>query len=207
MSRLVDSAADRIAPWRRADWRILIGEGLVLILAGGYLLADGERAESILGLVLGAALLLDGIRQWLLGYRRLGLGRSRDLTLTRGAVGIVTGGLVLALSLLQQITVVGIRIAIGVGGLAYGLLGLVLTVPAIRRRQLNWTAAVFDLLLVLISLLLLYRVATSDSIAGLLTITSWLIICVGIAISVLGVIRRPRAPATADPSSDAAPPT
>lgn len=206
MSRLVDSAADRIAPWRRADWRILIGEGVVLILAGAYLLADGERAEFILGLVVGSALLLDGSRQWLLGYRRLGHGRTRDLTLTRGAVGIATGALVLALSVLQQITVVGIRIAIGAGGLAYGVLGLVLTVPAIRSRQLNWTAAVFDVLLVLVSGLLLYRVATNDSIAGLLTVTSWLIICTGVAIGIVGVLRRPKVPPTADALPDEVPP-
>ena len=206
MSHLVDSAADRIAPWRNADWRILIGEGFVLIVAGGYLLVDGERAEFILGLVVGAALLLDGIRQWLLGFRRLALGRTRDLTLTRGAIGIVTGGLVLGLSLLGQITVVGIRIAIGVGGLAYGLMGLVLTVPAIRSRQLSWTAAVFDVLLALVAVLLLYRVATNDSIAGLLAVTSWLIVGTGIAIGLLGVLRRWRDHAVR-PSSDTVPPT
>lgn len=207
MSRFVDSAAERIAPWRRADWRVLIAEGVVLILAGAYLLADGERAEFILGLLVGGALLLDGIRQWLLGYRRLGRGRMRDLTLTRGAIGIVTGALVLTLSLLGQITVVGIRIAIGVGGLGYGLLGLVLTLPAIRSRELNWTAAVFDLLLVLVSVLLLYRVATSDSIAGLLAVTSWLIIGTGITIAVFGVIRRPKATEHADPGAGSVPPS
>jgi uncharacterized membrane protein HdeD (DUF308 family) len=192
MSQSIKAAADRVAPWRRADWRILIVEGVVLILAGVYLLADGERAESILGLVVGAALLGDGIRQWFLGYRRLDRGRTRDLTLTRGSVGIATGGLVLALSLLQQITVVGIRIGIGVGGLAYGLLGLLLILPAIRNRQLRVTAAVYDLLLVLVSLLLLYRVATNDSIAGLLTVTSWLLVGTGIVIVIVGVMRRPR---------------
>ena len=162
MGRVLDAAANRIAPWREADWRVLIVEGAVLILAGVYLIADGERAEFILGLVVAAALLIDGIRQWLLGMRRLQRGRSRDLTLVRGAVGIVTGALVLTLSVFQQITVVGIRIAIGVGGLAYGLIGLALGIPALRSRQPNWTAAVFDVLLILVSMLLLYRVATGE---------------------------------------------
>ncbi len=89
MARVLDAAANRIAPWREADWRVLIVEGAVLILAGVYLIADGERAEFILGLLVAAALLLDGVRQWLLGLRRLQRGRSRDLTLIRGAVGIV----------------------------------------------------------------------------------------------------------------------
>lgn len=189
MSGLVKSAAQQIVPWRGADWRVVVAEGAVLILAGVYLLADGERAGFILGLIVGAALLIDGIRQWLLGFRRLARGRIRDFTVTRGAVGVVTGGLVLVLSILQQITVFGIRIAIGAGGLAYGVLGLALTVPAIRSRRLSWTAATFDVLLVLVAVLLLYRVATSDSIAGLLTITAWLVIGSGIAVGLLGVTR------------------
>ncbi len=137
MVRVLDAAANRIAPWREADWRVPIVEGAVLMLAGIYLIADGERAEFILGLVVAAALLIDGIRQRLLGLRRLQRGRSRDLTLIRGAIGIVTGALVLTLSVLQQITVVGIRIAIGVGGLAYGSIGLALGIPALRSRQPN----------------------------------------------------------------------
>ena len=207
MVRVLDAAANRIAPWREADWRVLIVEGAVLILAGVYLIADGERAEFILGLVVAAALLIDGIRQWLLGLRRLQRGRSRDLTLIRGAVGIVTGALVLTLSVLQQITVVGIRIAIGVGGLAYGLIGLALGIPALRSRQPNWTAAVFDVLLIVVSILLLYRVATGDSIVGLLTVTSWLVIGTGIAVVAVGVARRMRPTAAFDPSSGGLPPS
>ena len=58
MAHVMDAAADRIAPWRRADWRIDVGEGLVLILAGVYLLADGQRAEFILGKYAGLLLTL-----------------------------------------------------------------------------------------------------------------------------------------------------
>jgi hypothetical protein len=164
-----------------------------------YLLADGERAEFILGLVLGAALLIDGIRQWLLGFRRLSRGRSRDLTLIRGAVGIITGGLVLLLMIVQQITVVGVRIAIGLGGLAYGGLGLILVAPAVRSRQLSWTALIFDVLLVVVAALLLYRVVTNDSIAGLLAVTSWIVIGCGIVIGAEGVRRRMTVPMTPGP--------
>ena len=52
------------------------------------------------------------------------------------------------------------------------------------------TTAVYDVLLILVSLLLLYRVATNDSIAGLLAVTSWLVIGTGIALALLGVTRR-----------------
>ncbi len=199
MTRVIDAAAGRIAPWRRADRRVLLVEGLVLVLAGGYLLIDGERAEFILGLIVGAALLIDGLRQWILGFRHLEHGRKRDLALIRGSVGIVTGGLVLLLSLLQQITVVGVRLAIGLGGLGYGILGLLLVVPDVRGRQANWTAAAIDAFLVVLALLLFYRVATADSISGLLAVTSWMVIASGILIGAVGIARRPAATPASEP--------
>jgi uncharacterized membrane protein HdeD (DUF308 family) len=207
MAGVLNAAANRVAPWREADWRVVVGEGALLILAGIYLLADGERAEFVLGLAVAAALLVDGGRQWLVGFRRLQRGRTRDLTLIRGAIGIVTGGLVLILSILQQVTVVGIRIAIGFGSLPYGLLGLVLGLPLIRTRQPGWTSMLFDVLLILLSTLLLYRVATGDTILGLLTVTSWLVIGSGIVLVAAGVVRsrRPRSPS--DPASVGLPTT
>lgn len=104
MASSIDAAANRITPWRTQDWRVAFVEGALLVAAGIYLLADQERAQFILGLVVGAGLLIDGGRQWHLGLRRLARGRIRDVALIRGAIGIITGVLVLALSILQQIT-------------------------------------------------------------------------------------------------------
>lgn len=203
MARVIDGATDRIVPRREADWRLLLGTGAVLILAGVYLLADGQRAEFILGLIAGTALLIDGIRRLALGSRGL-TGRSRDLTLIRGVVGVTTGGLVIALSVLQQITLVGIRLGIGVGGLAHGLLGLAPAAPAIRGRL--WAAMVLDVLVVVLSTLLLYRVATADTSRGLLAVTSCLLIGSGIAVGLVGLMRRRRVSMTGNPSADSPPP-
>jgi uncharacterized membrane protein HdeD (DUF308 family) len=191
MARITSLAADRIAPWRGADWRVLIAEGVLLALGGAYLLVDGERAEFILGLVVGAALIVDGARQWYLGFRRLSRGRPRDLTLIRGAVGIVVGALVIGLSIARQITVVGIRGALGAGALVYGLLGLSVVAPIIRERRANWTSVGFDVLLIVVGALLLYRVATSDSISILLAVTGWVVVGSGIALIAAGILRRP----------------
>jgi uncharacterized membrane protein HdeD (DUF308 family) len=191
MARVVDRAADRIAPWRGADWRVVIGEGVLLILGGVYFLADGERAEYILALLISAGLVADGCRQWFLGFRRLERGRVRDITLIRGAVGFVVGVLVIALSAVQQITVVGMRIALGCGGLAYGLLGLLTAIPSIRHRRAHWTSIGFDALLAALGVLLLYRVATSDSISQLLAVMGWLVIGSGAATVLVGILRRP----------------
>lgn len=199
MASMIGAAARRMVPWREADWRILIVEGIALIVAGVYLLADGTRAEFLLGLLVGLALFIDGLRQAIHGSRTL-TGRPRDVTLIRGAIGIATGVLVVALSVLQQITVVGVRIGVGVGGLAYGLLGLALVIPAIRRRDARWTEVVFDVLLVALSIVLLYRIATADTIAGVLIVTSWAIIGAGVVVALWGLARRP---GPADPSAAA----
>ena len=202
MTRVMDAAADRVAPWRGADWRIVIIEGVALIAAGIYLLADGQRGEFILGVVVAAALLVDGVRQGILGFRRLERGRPRELTLIRGAVGVVAGGFVLGLTVLQQITVVGVRIAIGVGGLVYGLLGLTVVAPHIRARQANWTAIAFDVLLVVLSVLLLFRAATGDTLTNLLAVIAWIVIGTGTVITLVGLARHMMARSKVDRSPD-----
>lgn len=203
MSRIVGMAGDLIAPWRGADWRVVIAEGGLVVLGGAYFLVDGERAEFILGLILGAALIVDGLRQCYLGFRRLSRTRLRDLTLIRGTIGIVVGGLVIGLSIARQITVVGIRITLGIGCLAYGLLGLAIAARAIRHRQASWTSTVFDALLVALGLLLCYRVATSDSISILLGVIGWLVVGSGLVIVVVGVLRRPIPTPAEEPEASA----
>jgi uncharacterized membrane protein HdeD (DUF308 family) len=191
MTRLVTRTADRIAPWRDADWRVLILEGILLAFGGAYLLVDSERAEFVFGLIVGGTLVVDGVRQWHLGFRRLDRGRLRDLTLIRGAVGVVVGLLVIGLSIAGQITVVGIRGTLGAGALAYGLLGLAVAASSIRGRRASWTSVGFEVLLVVVGILLLYQVAVSDSISILLAVTGWVIVGSGIALIAVGVLRRP----------------
>jgi len=89
-----------------------------------------------------------------------------------------------------------------VRGLANGLLGLVVAVPAIRRRQASWTSTGFDVLLIALGLLVLYRVATSDSISLLLGGIGWLVVGSGLVMILVGIVRRPgpaAEPATGEP--------
>ena len=163
MTRMVDAVVARVSPLR-ANWIVAMAIGLLLILAGIYFLVDGERAEFILGATISAALILDGARLCLSGFT-LRRSQLRDLTLVRGAIGIVVGLPVIALSATQQITVVGIRAVLGFGVLAYGFLGLWITRPSERARDARWVSAGLDLLMVALGLLLIYRVVTSDSIS------------------------------------------
>ena len=165
--------------------------GLLLILAGIYFLADGERAEFILGATISVALLLDGVRLWRVGFA-LKRSQLRDLTLVRGVIGIVVGLTVIALSVTGQITVVGIRAVLGVGLLACGLLSLWITRPSERARDTHWVSAGLDLLMIALGLLLIYRVVTSDSISMLLGVIGWLVIGSGVAFIAVGLVRRLR---------------
>jgi hypothetical protein len=165
--------------------------GLLLVLAGIYFLADGERAEFILGATISVALILDGLRLWRVG---LTLRRSqlRDMTLVQGAIGIVVGLPVIALSVTGQITVVGVRAVLGTGILVYGLLGLWIAKPSETVGESHWVSAGLDLLMVAIGLLLIYRVVRSDSISLLLGVIGWLVIGSGVAFIAVGLVRRLR---------------
>ncbi len=188
MTQIGDAVLARVSPFR-ASWIVAVAIGLLLILAGIYFLTDGERAEFILGATISAALILDGVRLWRVGFS-LKRSQLRDLTLVRGAIGIVVGLPVIALSATGQITVVGVRAVLGVGLLAYGLLGLWITRPSEKARDARWVSAGLDLLMVALGLLLVYRVVTSDSISILLGVIGWLVIGSGVAFITLGLARR-----------------
>ena len=145
-----------------ASWIVAMAIGLLLILAGIYFLADGERAEFILGATISAALILDGVRLWRVGFT-LRRSQLRELTLVRGAVGIAVG-----------LPVIGLDPAdhsgrhpgnLGFRRPRLWLLGLWITRPSERTRDARWVSAGLDLLMVALGLLLIYRVVTSDSIS------------------------------------------
>jgi uncharacterized membrane protein HdeD (DUF308 family) len=198
---MVDAVISRLSPFR-ASWIVAIAVGLLLILAGIYFLADGERAEFILGATISATLILDGVRLCLVGFT-LSRSQKRDLTLVRGAIGILVGLPVIALSVTGQITVVGIRAVLGVGVLAYGLLGLWITRPSETAHDARWVPAGLDLLMIALGLLLIYRVVTSDSISLLLAVIGWLAIGSGVAYVAVGLVRRRR---ISDPVPEGQPP-
>jgi len=187
---MIDAVVSRVSPLR-ANWIVAMAIGLLLVLAGIYFLADGERAEFILGATISVALILDGLRLWRVG---LTLRRSqlRDMTLVQGAIGIVVGLPVIALSVTGQITVVGVRAVLGTGILVYGLLGLWIAKPSETVGESHWVSAGLDLLMVAIGLLLIYRVVRSDSISLLLGVIGWLVIGSGVAFIAVGLVRRLR---------------
>jgi hypothetical protein len=104
----------------------------------------------------------------------------------------VVGLPVIALSATGQITVIGIRAVLGVGVLAYGLLGLWITRPSETGHDAHWVPAGLDLLMIALGLLLIYRVVTSDSISLLLGVIGWLAIGSGFAFIAVGLVRRLR---------------
>ena len=187
---MLDNVVSRVSPLRM-NWIAAMAIGLLLIVAGIYFLADGERAEFILGATVSAALIVDGVRLCLIGFN-ISRSQLRDLTIIRGVIGIVVGLPVIALSVTSQITVVGIRAVLGFGIVACGLLSLWIARPSEMVRESHWVAAGLDLLMVAVGLLLIYRVITADSISPLLGVIGWLVVGSGVAFIILGLVRRPR---------------
>jgi uncharacterized membrane protein HdeD (DUF308 family) len=187
---MLDNVVSRVSPLRM-NWIAAMAIGLLLIVAGIYFLADGERAEFILGATVSAALIVDGVRLCLIGFN-ISRSQLRDLTIIRGVIGVVVGLPVIALSVTSQITVVGIRAVLGFGIVACGLLSLWIARPSEMVRESHWVAAGLDLLMVAVGLLLIYRVITADSISPLLGVIGWLVVGSGVAFIILGLVRRPR---------------
>lgn len=138
-----------------ARWPIqIIGAG-VLAALGIFMLLDSGRAELFVGLVFGGFLLVDGVR-W--GVTRIGarqFGRIGEIESLRAGIGLVTAVMLFGLSFLDAITLGGVRLILAIGGVAYGLLGLVMVVLGMGAG-IRWALVAISLIVTAYGVLLLY---------------------------------------------------
>ena len=121
------------APWRRGvAWPIILVEGVVVLAIGIYVLADTDDARDVVRQLLGAVLLLNGVLSILAGFR-LPQAPAAPYLLVRGAVAVTVGLLVTLDPITDDLDASSSRFILAVGGLAYGLLGLVLV--AVTRGE------------------------------------------------------------------------
>ncbi|MEO8468344.1 MAG: hypothetical protein ABI573_01605 [Chloroflexota bacterium] len=138
-----------------ASWPIQIIAAAVLAALGVFMLLDSGRAELFAGLVFGGFLLVDGIR-W--AVTRIGaqqFGRIGEIESLRAGIGLLTAIMLFGLSFLNAITLSGVRLILAIGGLAFGLLGIVMVVLGMGKG-IRWALAVISLIVTAYGVLLLY---------------------------------------------------
>ncbi len=138
-----------------ASWPLQIIGAAVLAALGVFMLLDSGRAELFVGLVFAGFLLVDGIRWALTRIGAKQFGRIGEIESLRAGIGLLTAVMLFGLSFLDAITLGGVRLILAIGGLMFGLLGLVMVVLGIGS-SIRWGLAIFSVIIVAYGVLLVY---------------------------------------------------
>lgn len=190
LSKKTFEGAKQLAPWRSSlPWWVAFLEGIIIAIIGLLIILDPNKANVRLSLILSLALFVSGFFQF------LDLNRSRapenvDGTMgARAGVGMFAGLVALVLWYLDQLTVQGGLIILGLGSLIYGVLGFFLVFNSVGAQRR--VAIVESLLYVAVGALALYALfGGADEIASVVSILGWIALIAGSAIAVFGFLRR-----------------
>ena len=181
-------------PWREdQNWWVVGVEGLVVLLVGIYALVQPENAAGIMRQLIAFVLLIVSAGRIIEGFRFRTSAAAPWATL-RGGVGITVAALTLLSPLSQYIQGDGSRQILGVGLLAYGVLGIIGSLAVSGERRYRWGALAGDVLAVVLGLLTLTR--EPGELAGGQVFT-WVLIAGGAALLVLAFVIRSRVPSEA----------
>lgn len=186
----VTDAARGAAPWRRGiPWWIVLGEGVILVALGLYMLFAGSSANTLLGWGVALALLAGGALSVYLSLQATRQSPAQRWTMIHGLVGVIGGGLLILLQLFNVLTPrLGVTL-LGVGCLAYGLVGLYMLVEknllAVRRLSVVETV----IFLTLGGLLLLQALGVG-ALATMLQLINLVILTGGVALIIWGFALR-----------------
>lgn len=181
-------------PWREdQNWWVVGIEGLVVLLVGIYAAVQPENAAGIIRQLIAFVLLVISAGRIIEGFR-FRTSAAAPWAVLRGGVGITVAALTLLSPLSQYIQGDGSRQILGVGLLAYGVLGIIGSLAVSGERRYRWGALAGDVLAVVLGLLTLTR--EPGELAGGQVFT-WVLIAGGAALLVLAFVIRSRVPSEA----------
>jgi uncharacterized membrane protein HdeD (DUF308 family) len=144
-------------PWREdQSWWVVGIEGLVVLLVGIYALVQPENAAGIMRQLIAFVLLVVSAGRIIEGFRFRTSAAAPWATL-RGGVGVTVAALTLLSPLSQYIQGEGSRQILGLGLLAYGVLGVIGSLAGSGERRYRWGALAADVLAIVLGFLTLTR--------------------------------------------------
>ena len=133
MSEQTKAMLTQSAPWRRGvAWPIILVDGVVALAIGIYILAQSDEASDVVRQLIAAILLVNGLLSILAGFRQPQASAAPCLIL-RGGIAATVGMIVSLEPISDYIDPDASRVILALGGLAYGLFGLV-QVVAVREE-------------------------------------------------------------------------
>jgi uncharacterized membrane protein HdeD (DUF308 family) len=142
-------------PWRRgAAWGVILVEGVVALGIGVYILAQPDEARDVVRQLIAAVLLVNGLMQVFAGFR-LPQSPAAPYRILRGGVGATVGLIVTLEPVSDYLESDASRFILALGGLAYGLIGLVQVVATREETGLRIGPLIVSGLWILLAILFL----------------------------------------------------
>lgn len=185
-------SAKKLAPWSAGlSWWVILIEGIALAVIGLLIVLDPDKANIRIGLLLSFGLFIAGLLQsWAL-FRNRAPESVDGIVGARAALGIFSGLLVLWLFMGNLLTAAVGLLVLGLGSLAYGLLGIFLM---LNTRGSQRTAAFLEMIFfTLFGVIVLYtRWAGATALSTGVTAIGWLGIITGVILTIYAFMRRGR---------------
>ena len=109
---------------KNSPWWLALIQGLVALGLGLFMLLDPTAASAVIGLLAAIYLLVAGIVHTIRGLARRRVVKRMNVMLIRGIVGLVVGGIILALVVFNIGTLAFGYTVLAIGLIIFGAIGL-----------------------------------------------------------------------------------
>ncbi len=172
-----------------ARWQLQLVTAAILAVAGIVMLLDQARAELVVGLVLGAYFLVEGVGYIVGRMGNRGPGRAGEVDALRAGVGLLTAALLFGLSFLEAITLTGVRVILIIGGVPFGVLGLWLWLLS-RGSAGRLGFAVANVLVAALGILLFVTQFVDGTVFGrVVVVVAWGAIILAALLALIALVR------------------
>jgi uncharacterized membrane protein HdeD (DUF308 family) len=140
------------APWRRGiPWPVVLIEGVAIAAIGIYMLAS-DSASDVVRQLIAAILLVNGLLEIVAGFKAEDSAGARYRVL-RGTIGATVGAIITLEPFWDFLTNAAARWILGLGFLAFALLGFAVLVKTREQGGIRLGAAIMNLAFLVLAIL------------------------------------------------------
>ncbi len=180
---------------KNSPWWLALIQGLVALGLGLFMLLDPTAASAVIGLLAAIYLLVAGIVHTIRGLARRRVVKRMNLMLIRGIVGLVVGGIILALVVFNIGTLAFGYTVLAIGLIIFGAIGLFSSFFQREGKRFAWGPVLVNLALLVWGVLVFFGRSQNVNLA---VISGWILVIIGVVILAWTLLGRNEEPTETD---------
>lgn len=173
MKQELKNSMEQVKPWsRRTPWWVLLVEGILAIGLGIYALVAPQQAQGLVLFGIALVLAVNGLIAVFGGLR----GRRRgNLSLIRGAIGLVVGLIVILMPVFKFGTALTAAWILAIGLILAGVMALLAIF--MESKAARWGNLIIGVLFLVLGSVIVYNVTTG---ADIVQVAAWVLVAFGL---------------------------